>query len=97
MRNAAIGLVLLLLLTACAAGPKPCPPPVPTVQTVTVNKEIMRPCAVLIPDRPAKLARPLPSDLEQLAAVLAGHLKLYESSGGYADKMSDALGVCTKP
>jgi hypothetical protein len=90
-------LPILLLLAGCAAGPKPCPPSVPTMQTVTVNKEIQRPCAVLIPDRPAKLARPLPTDLEQLAAVLAGQLKIYEASGGYADKMGDALGVCTKP
>jgi len=86
---AALGLISL---AGCATTNRPC---VPKVETQIVVKTVQRPCPVTIPTRPAPLARPLPSDLERLAATLAGKLAEYTAPGGYADRASAALRTCT--
>lgn len=62
------------------------------VETVNVPVEVQKPCPVEKPVRPA--ARPLPSQLEALAATLAAWLKEYAAPGGYADKADAALSEC---
>lgn len=86
-------IVALVALSGCAGSP----PPAVEVRTVTVTKEIQRPCAVTIPARPAKLSRPLPSDPVALAAALTLKLMEYAAPGGFADKATAALTTCTKP
>jgi hypothetical protein len=78
----------LFLLSACAhEGPV-------RIETVTVTKEVQRPCPGTKPKRPEPLARPLPSDLEQLAAVLAAKLGEYALPGQYADQAEAIMDRC---
>lgn len=84
----------LFALTACAGTT---PPPAVEVRTVTKTVEIQRPCAVSIPPRPARLAKPLPTDAVKLAATLGAALSAYTAPGAWADRMESALGECVKP
>lgn len=86
-------LATCIALSGCAGNP----PPAVEVRTVTRTVETMRPCAVTPPVRPAKLARPLPSDPVALAAAVTLKLMEYDSPGGFADKALAAIGQCTKP
>lgn len=81
----------LLFLAACGATT---PHPAVEVRTVTVVKEVQKPCPVQKPDRPAPLARPLPVDSTQLAALLSLKLLEYAGPGGYAEKADLALKRC---
>ena len=87
--------MLAALLAGCATkGPLP---PAVEIQTVTVTKEVMRPCPVTIPQKPALLARPLPKDAVQLAALLAAKLIEWAGPGGYGERADTALKTCTAP
>lgn len=88
------GLIPLAFVTACSAQDAH---PAVEVRTVTVTREIQRPCAVAIPKRPAPLAKPYPSDAVALSAVLARKLLEWSGPGAFGDRAVDALGVCTKP
>lgn len=83
-------IVSLLVLGGCQT----CPQSPPRIETVQVVKEVQRPCPITIPTRPSKLATPLPSDLERLAATLASKLMEYTAPGGYADRAEAALRTC---
>lgn len=87
-------MLLLFLLAGCATTPKPCPPAIPKLEIQKQVVEVAKPCPVDEPQRPAKLARPLPTDLEALAAVLANQLMLWEAPGGYGDRASAAIRTC---
>jgi hypothetical protein len=88
-------LAALLLLSGCATAPKA--PVVPNVQIQTVTKEVQRPCHVTKPVRPAKLAQPLPTDSEALAALLGAKLIEWAGEGGYGDRAESAIATCSKP
>ena len=83
-------LVIALLVAGCARTP----PPAVEVRTQVVTREVMRPCPVTIPKRPAPLARPLPSDAVALAAVLGIKLGEYSGAGAWADRAERALERC---
>lgn len=94
--SAGLGLIsLALVTTSCSA--KPDPRPAVEVRTVTVTKEIQRPCAVATPNRPTPLAKPYPTDPVALAATLARKLLEWSGPGGYGDRAADALAICTAP
>lgn len=70
--------------------------PAVEVRTQTVVKEVQRPCPVTIPQRPAPLTKPLPTDAAKLAATLGAKLVEYAGPGRYADKADAALKICLK-
>lgn len=90
-----LGIATLALLSGCATTSAP--PPAVEVHEVTRTVEVMRPCQVTIPTRPAALPKPLPTDGVALAAELALKLAEYSGPGGYADRADSALRTCTKP
>lgn len=83
-----------LLLTACGTDR---PRPAVEVRTQTVVKEVQRPCAVTIPQRPAPLAKPLPTDAVKLAALLGAKLVEWAGPGKYGERADAAIRECTKP
>lgn len=62
----------------------------------TAEKAVQRPCPVKKPARPAKLARPLPSDPGALAELLIAKLLEWDGPGGYGDQAGAALDTCLK-
>lgn len=84
-----IALVAAFALTACAHDQ-----PGVQVKTVEVVKEVQRPCPGTKPERPAPLARPLPTDLAQLAALLGAKLAEYAAPGKYADQADTLIDRC---
>ncbi len=88
----------LILILLVLAGCSKTPPVVPATQVQVVREtiEVQRPCRVTPPPRPAPLARPLPSDAERLAALLAAKLKEYADPDRYADRLEAALRKCTE-
>ena len=84
-------LLAAITLSACATTQ-----PGVRVKTVTVTKEVQRPCAVKPIERPAKLTRPLPTDAIALALTLQAKLLEYAGPGGWAERMEGALAICTK-
>jgi hypothetical protein len=90
MKRLVAACAALLLLAGCAGNPEPV-----SVQIERVPVEVLRPCAATIAPRPT--ARPLPTDLEALAATLGAWLKEYTAPGGWADKAEGALAECTTP
>jgi len=90
--SAAFGLILL---AGCSSTNRT--PPAVEIRTVEKVVEVQRPCAVTVPARPAKLARPLPTDTTALSALLAAKLLEYSGAGGYADRAEAALAICIKP
>lgn len=86
----------LFLLSACTSDGQDAHPAV-EVHTVVKTVEVMRPCPVAIPERPAKLASPLPTDGIALAAELALKLAQYSGPGAWADQMEARLRTCVKP
>ncbi len=93
MKHAA--LATLALLSGCATDSAP--PPAVEVHEVTRTVEVQRPCQVTIPQRPAPIAKPMPTDGVALAAELALKLAEYSGPGGFADRATAALKTCTKP
>jgi hypothetical protein len=93
MRQAIIALGALSILVACT---RPATPPATRIQIQKQLVEVLRPCRVDIPDRPAPLARPLPDDLRRLVAVLGAKLEEYSGEGMFADRALSALRQCTK-
>jgi hypothetical protein len=87
--------LLFLSLAGCGAGVVP--PPAVEIRTVTKTVEVQKPCPVTVPVRPAPLAKPLPTDLGKLVAVLGAKLVEYAGSGAYADRADAALRKCTTP
>jgi len=87
-------LAAVLLLTGCGAGTTP--PPAVEVRTQTVVKEVSKPCPVTVPERPAPLTRPLPTDAVRLAALLGAKLVEWSGHGGYGERADAALRQCTK-
>lgn len=83
-------LALGLGLSACAGKPKPAI----DIKFVEVVVEVQKPCPGEKPVRPAPLARPLPSDLGQLAATLAKKLAEYSDPGNYADQADAFVDRC---
>lgn len=83
-----------ILLTACAT---PAPVGIRT-ETVEVPVETQRPCPGVKPKRPAPLERPLPTNLEALAATLAAKLAEWSAPGMYGDKADAIMTRClTEP
>lgn len=70
--------------------------PAVEVRTQVVTKEVQKPCPVTKPARPAKLARPLPTDAVKLAALALAKLAEYAAPGGYADRADAAITECQK-
>jgi hypothetical protein len=64
------------------------------VETVEVVREVQRPCPGEKPVRPAPLARPLPTDAVQLAALLGAKLGEYTLPGKWADKAEAIIDRC---
>lgn len=85
---------LLLITTSCGTGVTP--PPAVEVRTVVKTVEIAKPCPVSKPARPARLAKPLPTDAIKLAATLGAALAQYTAPGAWADRMEAALNTCLK-
>lgn len=84
----------LILLAGCAGSNRP---PAVQIRTVEVVREVMRPCAVTVPQRPEPLARPLPTDAVALAAVALAKLAEWSAPGKYGERADAALRTCTKP
>lgn len=84
----------LLLLASCHTVPTPSP--AVRVEYQTVDREVQRPCPVAVPQRPAPLPTPLPSDLGQLAAVLGGKIVELLGPGGYVERADAAIRTCTR-
>lgn len=72
-------------------------PPAVEIRTVTKTVEVQKPCPVTIPQRPAKLATPLPDDAVRLAALLGAKLVEWAGPGGYGDRADAALRKCAAP
>lgn len=87
--SAAFGVISL---AGCASGITP--PPAIEIRTVTKTVEVQKPCPVTIPQRPAKLATPLPNDAVRLAALLGAKLVEWAGPGGYGDRADAALRKC---
>lgn len=81
----------VLLLGAC--GGRATSPGI-HVETVEVVREVQRPCPGPKPERPAALARPLPTGLEALAATLGAKLAEWAGPGGYGERADTALMRC---
>lgn len=82
----------LLLLAGCAHTATPLP--AIRVEYQTVTREVQRPCPVTLPQRPASLATPLPSDLGQLVALLGAKLAEWSGPGGYGERADAAIRTC---
>lgn len=89
-------LIIALALALAGCGRAAALPGI-EVRTVTRTVEVQRPCAATRPARPTPLARPLPADLGQLAALLGAKLAEYAGAGGYADRADAAIELCTRP
>ena len=81
-----------LALAACATDQ-----PGIQVRTVTKTVEVQKPCPGTKPERPAPLARPLPSDPIQLAAILGAKLYEWAGEGKYGDQADAIMTRCLTP
>ena len=87
----------LVFLSLAGCGTGVVPPFAVEIRMVTKTVEVQRPCPVTQPARPARLAKPLPTDAVKLAATLGAALAAYTAPGAWADRMEAALGQCAKP
>lgn len=85
-----------LPLSACGAADTGARPAV-EIKEVVRTVEVAKPCPVTKPDRPAKLARPLPADAVALAALLGAKLLEVMGPGGYVDRADAAISQCVQP
>ncbi|BAK66907.1 hypothetical protein SLG_22320 [Sphingobium sp. SYK-6] len=90
----AILILAVLGLTACARTVPT--PPATQIKIVREVVEVPRPCNATKPKRPEPMARPLPTDLRTLVALLAAKLEEYSGPGKFADRIEGALDQCTK-
>lgn len=90
--SAVLGLISFALVTGCSTARTP--PPGVEVKWVDRVVEVQRPCPATRPERPAPLARPLPTDANALAAVLLSKLIEWAGPGGYGDRADTALDIC---
>lgn len=58
--------------------------------------EVVKPCPAEKPERPAKLARPLPGTPAQLIDVLVAKLTEWAGPGGYGEKADAVIDACVK-
>ena len=84
---------LLLALTACASQ-QPCAPKVEIQKQIV---EVPRPCAAVVPSKPAPLVRPLPQTSDALIALLGAKLMEWAGPGGYSERAEAIITRCTKP
>lgn len=82
---------LALVLAACAHSPAPVEV---RIQERTV--EVLRPCPVEAPERPAPLDT-LPDNAVDALRMVTAKLLEYAGAGGYADRAEAAIGVCATP
>jgi len=87
----------LIVLTLFALAACQTDQPGIQVRTVTQTVEVQRPCPGTKPPRPAPLARPLPTDPVQLAALLGAKLAEYAAKGMYADQADAIMNRCLTP
>lgn len=90
MRKLSFQVAAALMLTSCTTAS----PPGIEVRTVEVPVEIQRPCPGTVPVRPAPLARPLPTDAQALAALLAAKLVEWADEGKYGDQAEAYVKAC---
>jgi len=92
---------LILTLVAWSLLPGGCVAdqsrPAVEIRTVTVYKDVQRPCPVTVPTRPAPLTSKMPTDLAKFAATALAKLVEYAGPGRYADKADAAIKTCTNP
>ena len=81
-----------LSLAACATAQEPGI----EIRTVTVTKEVQRPCAATAPARPEATGT-LPAQAADAVRVLAAKLLEWAGEGGYADRAEAAIAECTRP
>lgn len=87
--SAAIALIMAsLALAGCATGPRPVEV---RIQERTV--EVMRPCPVTAPERPAPITD-LPANARDALRVVVAKLLEWQGAGGYADRAEAAIAVC---
>ncbi|WP_010218832.1 hypothetical protein [Sphingomonas sp. PAMC 26621] len=86
-------IIAALALAGCAAKVTP---PAVQIKTVTVTREVQRPCVVTRPARPVPLGA-LPTSLARLAAVLGAKLAEWSGPGGYGERADAAIVTCTRP
>lgn len=93
MKKTVIAILPVLLLAACAGRNEP-----PRVRIEYQDRlvEVTKPCPVEKPERPAKLARPLPETPAQLIDVLVAKLTEWAGPGGYGEKADAAIEACVK-
>lgn len=84
---------LALVIGALALGGCPKDPPNVRIETVYVDREVLKPCPGVAPIRPAPIGA-LPTDLYQLAIVLGAKLAEYSAGGNYADQAEAIFARC---
>jgi hypothetical protein len=89
-----MGLTCTIMLASCGEHPESAGT---KVIYQTVEKEVPRPCPVTKPVKPKPLARPLPVDPARLIDLLAAKLLEWAGPGGYGERASQAIDICTKP
>jgi hypothetical protein len=82
----------VLSLAGCAAASNPGI----EIRTVTVTKEVQRPCAATAPTRPAATGS-LPAQAADAVLVLGAKILEWAGEGGYADRAEAAIAECTRP
>lgn len=87
-------LMLAPVMLFLPAGMCTTPQPGIEVRTVEVPVETQRPCPGIVPERPAPMERPLPTDSVALIARLAAKLMEYTAPGMYADQVDAYVAVC---
>jgi hypothetical protein len=89
-------IVAAFVIMACLPAAMCTRPDQPGIQirTVEVVREVQRPCPVVKPQRPSQLAKPLPTDAVQLAALLGAKLLEWAGPGGYGERADAALARC---
>jgi hypothetical protein len=93
MKNLSVVIVSALLLTGCFGKDEP-----PRVRIEYQDRlvETVKPCPAEKPERPAKLARPLPGTPAQLIDVLVAKLTEWAGPGGYGEKADAVIDSCIK-
>ena len=87
--KALIASLALAILTACSHTQ-----PGVEIRTIEVIREVPRPCAAEVPERPLPFVRPTGEGLEALAAALAAKLAEYSAEGKYAERAESYFEAC---
>jgi hypothetical protein len=92
-KNAILLTCFAVMLSGCTNGPRPV-----KIETVEVVREVMRPCPVDVPERPAYVhGDTLPADARDALRIVSIALAMWQAVGGYGDQAGDAIKVCTAP